>query len=293
MERPASCFALATVALLAAGCGERLSTFRASGDPFATKVALLAAAELDPREVAIELESDDTCDDQTAARLCDGSLHFVATDDPSTLTISTECIDPVTPEPHLIGFDAIAIVVPVANTWASSLQISEVERILWSNGTGLRWSDLRREWPADEITVIGPSCSAASCRMLDMMIPRHRLPAAATSMVGVDAAVERIAASPAAVGWIPLASGEGLRGRVRAVSIDNQRGETVEASFDRVRAGAYPLATPLYLVTPPASARSRLLDHFVEHVVRHRGRLATLAGLVPLESGSLVAASSN
>lgn len=293
MRRPAPCFVFVTVALVAIGCSNRPETYRASGDRFAANVAVLAAADLGADAVVLDIESDDSSGDQVAERLCDGSLHFVATDDPSSFNGSAECIDPVTPEPHLVGFDAVAIVVPVANDWVSSLQIAEVERILWSNGSGLRWSDLRREWPGDEITVVGPSCSEASCRMLDMLIPRQRLPPDAVSMPSVEAAVERIAASPAAVGWIPLVARDAAGKQIRAVPIEDDRGDTVDASLERVRAGAYPLSTPLYLVTPPSRMRSRELDRFVGYILRNRGRLAALAGLVPLESESLFAASTN
>lgn len=263
---------------LSAGCRGRTVTLHASGDPIATRLSLLAASELTAGSRAVEVELDDDGDE--LLRLCNGTLHLLGTEDPSIFTMS-ECFDAVSPERHRIGHDAVAIVVPALNDWASSLRISEIERIFWSAGRGLRWSDLRAEWPTDEIALLGPRCEETSCRIVDTLIPRHRLSASAASLSGVKETVESVAGSPAAVGWMPLIAALDAGDAIRAVPIEDEAGNVAQPSVDCVNAGAYPLSSPLFMVIPPAGERHDDLDRFVSYLVQHRSRLAPLAGLVP------------
>jgi phosphate transport system substrate-binding protein len=279
--------------LIAAGCGTRPETYHATGEPFAVKMAVLAAGDFSARKITIELDGDCAVDDDVADRLCGGTLDFVGADDPTSFASAGACLDSTSPAPHLVGYDAVAMIVPAANGWTSSLRTSELERIFWSSGRGLRWSDLRPEWPSDEIALVGTSCTEASCRVLDTWIPRHRLTRGMREMPTVDKTVEQVATSPGSVGWIPVVALAGAGRGVRAVPIEGESGDLSEPTTKQVQAGTYPLTVPLFLLTPPPNGSSPRLDEFVRHIVRHRARLAPLVGLVPVETGDQVAAAAD
>ena len=56
-----------------------------------------------------------------------------------------------------VALDGIAIVVNPENDWVETLTTEELKKIWEPNSPVKKWSDIRPEWPEEDITLYGPS----------------------------------------------------------------------------------------------------------------------------------------
>ena len=56
-----------------------------------------------------------------------------------------------------IALDGIAIVVNKENTWMNTITTEELKKLWEPNSAIKKWSDIRPEWPAEEIHLYGPN----------------------------------------------------------------------------------------------------------------------------------------
>lgn len=70
----------------------------------------------------------------------------------------------ITPFEIQVAIDGLAVVVPKANTWVTDLKVSELNR-MWTQDTEKQantWSELRPEWPNEEIELFGPGTNSGT-----------------------------------------------------------------------------------------------------------------------------------
>ncbi|MCJ7756677.1 MAG: substrate-binding domain-containing protein, partial [Gillisia sp.] len=58
-----------------------------------------------------------------------------------------------------VALDGITVVVNKDNTWAKTMTTEELKKLWEPNSTVNKWSDIRAEWPNEEIHLYGPNTS--------------------------------------------------------------------------------------------------------------------------------------
>jgi len=62
----------------------------------------------------------------------------------------------------VVAYDGITVVVNPENDWASNLTVDELRKIWEPNSTVKTWSDVRPEWPDEEIALYGPGSDSGT-----------------------------------------------------------------------------------------------------------------------------------
>jgi phosphate transport system substrate-binding protein len=150
------------------------------------------------------------------------------------------------PIEHLIGIDALAVVVNNENDFVEEVTIEELAMIF---GEAETWADVRPDWPAEPILRYSPGTDSGTFDYFVEEIfeedPEPILNASNVQLSENDnVLVQGVEGSPYAIGYFGYAYYESEADRMRVLSI-----EGVEPSGESVEAGEYPLARPLFMYT--------------------------------------------
>jgi phosphate transport system substrate-binding protein len=148
------------------------------------------------------------------------------------------------PIEFLIGTDALAVTVNQENDFVEDVTFEELAQIF---GTAQQWSDVREEWPQEDILRYAPGTDSGTFDYFVEEIfeeePEPHLNASNLQQSENDnVLVQGVEDSPYAVGYFGYAYYEEEQERLKAVSV-----EGVEPSGETVEAGEYPLARPLFM----------------------------------------------
>ncbi len=147
-----------------------------------------------------------------------------------------------------LGHDGIAIIVNAANT-VPALTVEQLRLIF--QGRITRWIDVGG--PDLPITVISREPGADIRLAFDALVMQGR-PVLLASQLALSSqgVINLVSVEPGAVGYVSLSR---LEPNIRAVPlVAGPDGQPVAVSVETVRAGTYPLRTPLYIAgaSPPA-----------------------------------------
>jgi phosphate transport system substrate-binding protein len=143
-----------------------------------------------------------------------------------------------------VGTDALAVVVSNANDFAEDVTMAELAAIF---STAQQWSDVRAEWPAEDILRYSPGTDRGTFDyFVEEVFDEEEEPilSAANLELSEDdnVLVQGVQGSPYAVGYFGYAYYVENEDTLRAVPI-----EGVEPSAENVENNSYPLARPLFV----------------------------------------------
>src|SRR6185436_6680628 len=161
-----------------------------------------------------------------------------------------------------VGTDAIAVVVSKENDFLTDVTKEELAAIF---STAQKWSDVRAEWPAEDIlrfspgtdsgtfdyfveAIMGPANPGADGKA-DLAKGEEVLLNAENIQLSEDdnVLVQGVEGSPYAIGFFGYAYFQENQGNLKALSIDG-----VEPSAETAESGEYALARPLFLYSDAA-----------------------------------------
>ncbi len=160
-----------------------------------------------------------------------------------------------------VGTDGLAIVVSSANTFAKDLTSAEI-KVLFSTAT--KWSDVRADFPAENILRYVPGTSSGTFDYFIESIggsnaeerdafKKDFLAAANLNQSEDDnVIVQGVEASPYAVGFFGYAYFEENASKLSALAIDG-----ISPNFDTVEGGKYKLSRPLYIYTDAGIVKAK------------------------------------
>ena len=161
--------ALVAVALVTCACG---SSAKAPTPPVlvggsSTLAPLTQAIAVDfekaHKGTKVDLSAAGTADGFT--RFCRGDVDIVDASRPVTDAERAACLAAGVEFLELpVAYDALTVIVNVANTWAASMTVSELRK-LWepaAEGTVTKWSQIRSDWPDRPITLFGPGIESGT-----------------------------------------------------------------------------------------------------------------------------------
>jgi phosphate transport system substrate-binding protein len=183
-----------------------------------------------------------------------------------------------------VALDGITVVVNKDNTWAKTMTTEELKKLWEPNSTVKKWSDIRAEWPNEEIHLYGPNTSHGTYDFFTEVI-MGKSGASRTDYNAVsdyNVAVQGIENDVNALGYFGLSYYEENKEKLNAVGIDNGNG-AVLPSLETVASNEYaPLSRSLFIFVNKKSAQRPEVEKFVNFYLENAPKLSKEVGYVPM-----------
>lgn len=163
-----------------------------------------------------------------------------------------------TPIEFRVGTDALAVVVSKENDFAKDVTLEELGKLFSSKTT--KWSDVRADWPAEDILRFSPGTDSGTFDFFVEMVmgPLNKnaegkadLEAGEKDILGAanlqlseddNVLVQGVEGSKYAIGYFGFAYYSENEGKLNALALDG-----VAPSFESAEANTYKLARPLFI----------------------------------------------
>lgn len=174
-----------------------------------------------------------------------------------------------------VAFDALTVAVNAENDFVECLTVDELDAMFGPDSDVTTWSDVRDEWPAEEITFYIPGTDSGTFDYFTEAISGESGATRTDVFPSEDdnVLIQGIEGGEYAVGYFGFAYFVENQDRVNAVAIDGGDG-CVEPSIENVENGSYqPLARPLFIYVSANSAdENPTVDSFVEYYLSEDNR---------------------
>lgn len=169
---------------------------------------------------------------------------------------------PRTPVEFRVGTDALAVVVSSENDFLADVTLEELAKVFSKDAT--KWSDVRPEWPAEDILRFSPGTDSGTFDYFveAVMDPVYEgdgageeaLLSAANLQLSEDdnVLVQGVEGSPYAIGYFGFAYFTENQGKLKALSINGS-----EPNEQSAEDGSYPLARPLFIYSDPSIMQAK------------------------------------
>lgn len=186
-----------------------------------------------------------------------------------------------------VAFDALTVVVNGENTWAEDIRLEEL-KMLWEPGAEssiTRWSQIRSDWPDEEILLYGPGKDSGTFDYFTEVIVGEDGASRAdyVSSEDDDELVQAVQSEPNALGYFGYAYYKEAGDSLKALAIDSGDG-SIYPSGEAIRSNEYqPLARPLFIyVSVDALDNNPTVAEFVEFYMANTRTVVTDVGYEPL-----------
>ncbi|MGM0547165.1 MAG: PstS family phosphate ABC transporter substrate-binding protein [Bacteroidota bacterium] len=183
-----------------------------------------------------------------------------------------------------ISLDGISIVANPENDWIESLTPEELENIWEPDSEVELWSDIRDEWPEEEIRLYGPNTAHGTYDFFTEVIMGESGASRSdfNAVSDYNVAVQGISSDKYALGYFGLAYYEENADQLKLVGIDTGDG-AVNPTLETVKDGSYkPLSRSLYIYVSKKAAQRPSVQSFVEFYFDNAGELAEDVGYVAM-----------
>lgn len=186
-----------------------------------------------------------------------------------------------------VAFDGIAVVVNPENDWVDKLTVEEL-KMIWepaAQGKVMKWSQIRPEFPDEEIHLFGPGIASGTYDYFTEAIVGESGASRGDYTASEDdnVLVQGVSTDTYAIGFFGLAYFEENADKLKLVAVDNGSGTAVQPSLETVKDGSYaPLSRPLFIYVSELSAEKEYVEDFVTYYIKNAGKLATSVGYIPM-----------
>ena len=183
-----------------------------------------------------------------------------------------------------VALDGISVVVNKDNTWAKTMTTEDLKKLWEPNSTVKKWSDIKAEWPNEEIHLYGPNTSHGTYDFFTEVIMGES-GASRTDYNAVsdyNVAVQGIENDTYALGYFGLSYYEENKEKLGVVGIDNGNG-AILPSIETVSSNEYaPLSRSLFIFVNKKSAQRPEVEKFVNFYLDNAPQLSKEVGYVPM-----------
>ncbi|CAH0317099.1 Phosphate-binding protein PstS [Peribacillus sp. Bi96] len=183
-----------------------------------------------------------------------------------------------------LAFDGISIVANKDNEFIDSLTVEELQKLWIDNGKVKKWSDIRPEWPKEEIKFYSPGTDSGTYDYFNEVILEEKpMVENATLSEDDNVLVQGVEGDKNAIGFFGYAYYAENKDKLKIISIDNGKG-AVEPTHETIKSGEYaPLSRPLYTyVANKSVAEKEQVADYTQFVIENAGELAEEVGYVSL-----------
>ena len=187
----------------------------------------------------------------------------------------------------MLAFDGLTMVINKDNTWATEMTKDEIVNMYLASGGVTTWSDIRADWPAEEVMFYGPNENHGTYEFFyEKILDEQDMVASANLQQEYSTLVDLVSKDVNAIAFFGYGYYASNTDKLQAVNVDFGNGP-VAPSLDTIGldldyAGfTRPVFT--YLNVKYAMEKPQVLD-FAEYVVSSEGaaRLAGANGFAPL-----------
>lgn len=186
-----------------------------------------------------------------------------------------------------VAFDGIAVVVHPENDWVDDITVEELRRI-WepsAQGEVKEWSDIRLDWPDEELHLFGPGVASGTFDYFTEAIVGESGASRGDYTASEDdnVLVQGVSTDEYALGFFGLAYFEENQDKLKLVAVQEGDASPVEPSTQTVMEGTYsPLSRPLFIYVSESGAEKEEVVTFVDYYLNNAGQLAKSSGYVAM-----------
>jgi phosphate transport system substrate-binding protein len=183
-----------------------------------------------------------------------------------------------------LAFDGISIVANKDNEFIDSLTVEELQKLWIDNGKVKKWSDIRPEWPNEEIKFYSPGIDSGTYDYFNEVILEEKpMVENATLSEDDNVLVQGVEGDKNAIGFFGYAYYSENKDKLKIISIDNGKG-AVEPTHETIKSGEYaPLSRPLYTyVANKSVAEKEQVADYTQFIIENAGELAEEVGYISL-----------
>ncbi len=164
-----------------------------------------------------------------------------------------------------VAFDGLSVMVNPSNDWVDFLTVEELREI-WEPGSNIKkWSDVRSEWPNDDIVLVGADTDSGTFDYFTKAIVGEEGASRSDYTASADdnVLVTAIAGEKNALGYFGFAYYVENTDKLKLVPVDTETGP-VSPSIETVRNNTYvPLSRPIFIYVNSESAQLQEVGDFV------------------------------
>jgi phosphate transport system substrate-binding protein len=227
-------------------------TITVDGSSTVLPISRLLAADFQQANPAVKIEVIESATATGFEKLCDGAVDLIGASRPINAAELRRCESNSVAFIELpIAFDSLSVVVNAKNTFADCLSVAELKR-MWepaAQGNITRWNQIRRSFPAQQLTLVGPDRASGTFDYFTLAIVGQAGESRDdyTRSDNDQEIVDAIAADPNALGYFGYAHYLANSGTLKAVAIDSGRG-CINPSGETVADATYqPLSRPVFV----------------------------------------------
>ena len=206
-----------------------------------------------------------------------------------------------TPIEFRVGTDALAVVVSAENEFLTDVTKEELAKIFSADAT--KWSDIRPEWPAEDILRYSPGTDSGTFDYFveAVMNPVYVVDSTADEGKGEEAIlkaanltmseddnvlVQGVEGSPYAIGYFGYAYFAAEAGNLKAISVDG-----ISPTSETAESGEYSLARPLFIYSDANVMKSKpQVADFINFYLTRVNEVIADVGYFPASDDALQAA---
>jgi len=184
-----------------------------------------------------------------------------------------------------VALDGITIVINKDNDWATELTEQEVKDIFLASAGKKKWSDVRADFPNEEIKTYGPNENHGTYEfMFENILGEQELPGNINLQQDYSTLVDLVSKDKNAIGFFGYGYYDSNKDKLSAVKVDFGKGP-VEPSLDTIKEdGDYaPFTRPVftYLNVNNAKEKAQVLDYAI-YTMENAQDVAKETGFAPL-----------
>ena len=187
-----------------------------------------------------------------------------------------------------ICFDALTVAVHPDNDWVDSITVEELKK-MWEPAAEekvTRWSQIRSDWPDEELTLYGPGTDSGTFEYFTEKIVGKSKDSRAdfTDSEDDNVLVQGIAGNKNAIGYFGYSYYAANKDRLKALAIQHGDKPPVKPSLSTVLDGSYtPLSRPIFIYVNKQSLEKKpAVAAFVEFYLNNVKELSAEVSYVPL-----------
>jgi phosphate transport system substrate-binding protein len=182
-----------------------------------------------------------------------------------------------------LAYDGLSVVVNKDNTWVDHLTVDELKKIWIEDGTVKKWSDVRADWPAEEIKFYSPGTDSGTFDYFDEVILEEQpISEKATLSEDDNILVQGVTGDKNAIGYFGYAYYLENKDNLKVVPIDGGNGP-VEPNNETIESGEYaPLSRPLFTYVKNESVKKEEVYDYTKFLIENAAELSEDVGYVRL-----------
>ncbi|WP_206184690.1 PstS family phosphate ABC transporter substrate-binding protein [Thermoactinospora rubra] len=187
-----------------------------------------------------------------------------------------------------VATDALTVVVPKENTWATCLTVEQLKK-MWepaAEGKVKTWKDVDPKFPAEELKLFGPGTDSGTFDYFTDEINGEEGASRKdySPSENDNDIVTGVAGAKGGLGYFGFTYYEENMDKLKALEIDSGKG-CVAPSVENAQNGTYvPLSRPLYIYPSTTAVKRPEVAAFLDYLVGNIGTLAKEAKFIPLNA---------